>query len=294
MKYIHIISYLIIIFIISVLFSNIHPIEKYEENTNIETTNDINIQPKYTLSLLVICKNESIVIDEFIKHYKWQGVEHIYLIDNGSTDNMKEILNPYIYDGYISYYYLEEQHKQIEHYNTVYNEIRYETKWLIICDADEYIYNKNKEENIATYVNSIDYNSIAYILLNWKMFGSSNYKIQPVNNIRTSFTWRKKDIHELYKSIINTKLTYKLGVHDHEYDKIINNGIKNPSELALNHYAIMSEEYFKKVKMQRGDVHHSEKKFQNIRDMNYFNAYDYKEEYDDELKNLTLFSIPAV
>jgi hypothetical protein len=253
---------------------------------NTETNNE----PKYTLSLLLICKNESMVIDEYIKHYKWQGVEHIYLIDNGSNDNMKEVLNPYINDGYISYYYLDERNQQIKHYNTVYIEIRNQTKWLIVCDADEYIYNRNKEETILTYLNSIDYNTISAIELSWKMFGSSDYKTQPINNIRTSFVWRQKELHTLIKNIINTKFTDSLEIHSHKY----NGGtrIKDPPELALNHYAIMSEEYFKTVKVKRGAADGAENN--NIRDMNYFNAYDHKEEYDDELKNLTLFSIPPV
>lgn len=286
---------MIIILFACILFSylRLQSVEKFTEyeedislrnNQNIDTNNY-----KYKLTLLTICKNEGMVIDEFIKHYQWQGVEHIYLIDNGSTDNMKEVLDPYIIEGYVSYYYLEEKHKQSYHYNTVYNKIKNDTEWLIICDVDEYIYNRNKNENIATYINEIDSNKISSIELNWKMFGSSDYKTQPINNIRTSFTWRQKEVNNNIKSIISTKLTTKIIMHSHEYNG--GDSIKNPTELALNHYAIMSEEYFKKIKMIRGDANNPA--VENIRDMNYFNAYDHKEQFDDELKNLTLFSFPS-
>jgi hypothetical protein len=291
MIYLNIFIYIIIILFATLLYYRIRSIEKYTDNENTdETTIPTNTNTyKYTLSLLIICKNEGMIIDEFVKHYQWQGVDHIYLIDNGSTDNMKDVLKPYIDEGYVSYYYLDEPHKQVAHYNTVYAYMKNETKWLIVCDADEYIYNRNKDENIASYVNKLDSNEISSIELNWKMFGSSDYKTQPINNIRTSFTWRQKNINSDLKSIVSTKLTSKILIHSHEYIKT--NAINNPPELALNHYAIMSEEYFKKVKMTRGDVYNKE--VQNIRDMKYFEAYDHKEEYDDELKNLTLFSIPA-
>jgi hypothetical protein len=238
---------------------------------------------KYNLALLVICKNEGMIIDEFIQHYKWQGVEHIYLIDNDSTDNMKEVLAPYITEGYLSYYFFPEQHKQQDHYNTVYNQIKNETKWLIICDADEYIYNKKQNNTIQSYINTLSENVNA-VVLSWKMFGSSGNVTHP-ESIRMSFTWRQNDIHSLYKSIVQTKNVSLIGIHDHNYIET-KELIKDPPELSLNHYAIMSEEYFRKVKMTRGDVHHKDASFQNIRDMNYFNQYDFKDIEDEELKNL--------
>jgi len=222
------------------------------------------------------------VIEEFIEHYLWQGVEHIYIIDNGSTDDTKEKIKKY--SEYITYYYKPEQHKQVDHYNDVYNQIKNKTKWLIIPDVDEYIYNKNKDKNIYDYIITLNSSKVSSIQLNWNMFGSSGYINHP-ESIRKSFIWRQNGFHELQKAIISTSLTKSLGVHHHDHKK---NGeiIENPSELQLNHYAIMSEEYFRKVKMTRGDVHHSDQKFQNIRDMNYFNSYYFKEVIDEELKNL--------
>jgi len=234
---------------------------------------------KYTLCLLVICKNESMVIDEFIEHYLWQGVEHIYLIDNGSTDNTKELVQKY---KQVSYYYLPEQHLQTDHYNKIFNKIKNNTKWLIVADVDEYIYNRKKGSTIKDYVKTLDYNKIAAVHINWKMFGSSGLKKQP-KNIRKSFTLSRIKLDDNVKSILNTSLTKSLNVHTHNY--ISGDIIDNPKdEIALNHYAIMSEEYFRSVKMTRGDV--NMKNFNNFRDMDYFNRYDHKEISDTELMNL--------
>jgi glycosyltransferase involved in cell wall biosynthesis len=237
---------------------------------------------KYTLSLLVICKNEGMVIDEFIQHYKWQGVEHIYLIDNGSTDNMVQVLASYISEGYVSYYNLPEQHKQIDHYNTVYNMIRNDTRWLIICDADEYIYNRTSGDTILSYLKNIN-DDICAVVLQWKQFGSSGHIDQP-QSIRKSFVWRSPSNTNI-KSIVNTINTPALNMHTHVFLEN-KQQIYYPNELALNHYAIMSEEYFKKVKMNRGDASTSDAHFQTVRDMSYFSTYDHKDVLDEELKNI--------
>jgi hypothetical protein len=240
----------------------------------------LNNNKTYTLSLLTICKNESMVIEEFIEHYLSEGVEHIYIIDNGSTDDTKDKIKKY--SKYITYYYKPEQHKQIDHYNYVYNHIKHKTKWLIVADVDEYMYNTNKDKTIYDYICTVDKNKVGSIRLNWKMFGSSGYINHP-ESIRKSFIWRQNDLHENTKEIINTSLTNSLIIHTHDYKPDVEI-ISNPDDLQLNHYAIMSEEYFRKVKMTRGDV--SSLSINNIRDMTYFNNYDFKEVMDEELKNL--------
>ena len=75
----------------------------------------------------------------------------------------------------------------------------------------------------------------------------------------------------------------RIGVHSSEYDDT-KHAIYAPDEIALNHYAIMSKEYFKKVKMTRGDV--ATNQWNTIRDWNYFADYDNNEVEDNELVNL--------
>lgn len=238
---------------------------------------------KYTLGLLAIVKNEDMVIDEWIQHYLWQGVEHIYIIDNGSTDATKQRLEPYIQKQIVSYFLLDEQHQQTKHYNFVYDEVaKNECNWLIVCDADEYMYNRRKGNTLMSFVKYVDAFEVSHIVLSWKMFGSSGHDLQPAE-IRKSFVHRKYEIAYNTKCIVNTALTLSLNVHSHEF--IANKkGIINPPELALNHYAIMSREYFEKVKMSRGDV--SASAIDNFRNWQYFSEYDRNEFHDDELSKL--------
>jgi hypothetical protein len=53
--------------------------------------------------------------------------------------------------------------------------------------------------------------------------------------------------------------------------------------LHLNHYAIQSYNWFKHVKMTRGDA--TSIRQDNVRNEHYFKSYDWNEILDDELKN---------
>jgi hypothetical protein len=268
----NIVVVLVILIIIIFLLSK-------KTNSNINEPHVIN----KSLCILVIIKNEAMVIDEWINHYIWQGVDHFYIIDNDSTDNTKDILNPYINKHIVSYFYREEQHRQNDHYNEIYKKyIRNNWDWVIVCDADEYFYYRGKKV-LKEYINSLDQSNISNITINWKMFGSNGHITQP-QSIRKSFLIRKKDLHKDFKAIINPLLTDRLYIHLHSHIGGIS--INNPIELALNHYAIMSKEYFEKIKMTRGDADDS--KQNNLRDWNYFDKYNHKEVYDTELHDLVV------
>jgi hypothetical protein len=244
---------------------------------------NINMISNKSLCILVIIKNEAMVIDEWINHYIWQGVDHFYIIDNGSTDNIKDILNTYIDNGIVSYFYRDEKHKQKEHYNEIYNKyIRNNWDWVIVCDVDEYFYYRGNK-NIKDYVNTLNQFEISHFVSRWKMFGSHGHNNQP-QSIRKSFLTRRNKTEILVKTVINTLLTDKLCIHQHNY--IGGHGIECPKQLALNHYAIMSKEYFEKIKMTRGDAHDSS--HDNTRDWKYFDKYDHKEVYDTELHDLVV------
>ena len=96
----------------------------------------------YYLSVLCIFKNETMNLQKWLDHYIWQGVEHFYLIDNGSEDNPLQILQNYIDKGVVTYYYRPEKYQQIQHYQFVFDNanIKNNSFWLVMCDLDEFFY----------------------------------------------------------------------------------------------------------------------------------------------------------
>ena len=208
-------------------------------------------------------------LQEWIDHYIWQGVDHFYLIDNGSTDQPLLILQKYIDSGKVTYYHLTEPFQQVKHYQTVYADqnLQSNTKWLIMADLDEFWYVTNGKilrEAIE------DYSDYDVIYSKWKVFGSSGLKIHPTS-IRESFIMRHPSSPETTKWIAQTAKIDVSMIHIHHVLNNFNYAIVD-DVINVNHYPIQSSEFFEKVKMQRGDVNLPE--FQTGRNWGYFNMYD--------------------
>ena len=245
----------------------------------------------FYLSVLAIFKNETDNLKVWIEHYLWQGVNHFYLIDNGSTDEPLKILQEYINKGIVTYYYKPEKHIQAEHYRWVFDNENMKTKtlWLAVCDMDEFFYGVDKK--LTTKLKALEYFNVIYA--NWYMFGSDNLIKQPAD-IRSGIIHRNPKIHENTKYIFKAasiKTSSMIWIHGlvvpgtmnllktHPKIRIANKLIK------LNHYPIQSLEFFKKVKMTRGSANTS--KNDKVRDMNYFKKMDSGTDFkDDMLKNL--------
>jgi glycosyltransferase involved in cell wall biosynthesis len=249
--------------------------------------------PKDFLCLLGSLKNDSMIVKEWIEHYIWQGVDRLYIIDNGSTDDTKSKLEEY--GDKIKYFFLPEEHAQTKNYNIAFQRApRTACSWLIVCDSDEYMYSRESGTTIASFLRfSLDYTSISNVQLMWKMFGSSGHILQP-DGIRKSFLRRAShgdfirgwDVGRggVPKQIHNASLIDSLDVHYASYIPSSARLLSEPRELALNHYPIMSIEFFVSVKMGRSAVF--SKKNDTMRDFHYFADYDTNDIYDDELCRL--------
>lgn len=240
----------------------------------------------YYLSVMAIFKNETLNLNTWIQHYLWQGVDHFYLIDNGSDDNPLSILNSYIEQDIVSYYHKTEKHQQVNHYKSVFDmeNLKRRTHWLIICDLDEFFY--GVDNKLRNKINCLEYYNVIYC--NWLMFGSNNFINHPPD-IRTALTKREPEFHYNTKYIFKPKCiesSNQISIHNlHYYD---NNKIRIANQLIrLNHYPIQSVEFFQKVKMTRGDALNNND--ENFRDMNYFERYNINTTYEDTiLKDLVL------
>ncbi len=224
---------------------------------------------KYKLSVLAMFKNESMIIKEWLKHYILEGVEHFYLIDNGSTDNYEDKIKDYM--NMIS---LEKDKMRLDYgtqsylYQKIYFEkIKKETKWIIIVDIDEYIYSRNGYENITDVLENLS-SKINTIWIPWKIFGSNNHKKHP-ENIIDNFTRRSEIIDKFLgygKTIARTEHLLNFGCCGH-YIETNNTNIYTSNgdnyylydykdisklNLHLNHYMLLSEEYYTNNKLNRG------------------------------------------
>ena len=261
----------------------------------------LKVIPNLKLAIVSIFKNESHILEEWIEHYFREGIDTIFLIDNGSTDNYIHVLKKYIDIGKVILNIDNMRYAQSNLYNKYYLEQTKKYDWVMVVDLDEFMYSRKLYGTIKDYLTLVPSN-VDQIYVPWKFFGSNGHLIQP-DSVIQGFTKRitgNKQV--LGKTIVRCSKLKQLDIHASllndtsgiriSSDNIIhadpNNAMVDISEdilknsyLHLNHYAIQSWEWFKKIKMTRGDV--TTPNHDNTRNENYFKSYDNNDKFDNEL-----------
>ena len=260
---------------------------------------------KPLFNVLAVFKNESRALPEWIYHYLSEGANRIILVNNNSTDGWEESCAKYMNNKHVTFLEDNRPWSQVEIYDDVFLKIKKETSFLLVCDLDEFIYPQHTFETIRDYLAFIKrINFEGCIKIPWKAFGSSGHKKHPKGGIIKNFIHRRNYqspslTHVKY--ICRNRDTLRLGCHvpvlnnGDFYDSSLKKSDVSPTltvdeetlacdVLALNHYQIQSEEFFKECKMKRGDA--LDKKSENIRDMNYFSKHDFCDVRDTKLKRL--------
>lgn len=210
---------------------------------------------KYFLAVCVCIKNEKKYMDDFIKHYLLQGVDHIYIINNNSSDGIEDFIDNHIFRKSITllndnrdFEILQSDegangHRKLINDNLYYL-IKQETEWAIILDADEFMYGKNGE-TIKTYLKSLN-DDIGCVYVIWSIINPvlplcCNFSLE--NNVKRinydnihNLSYLIKNANDFGKSIVRTSMLmdeHKLWLH-----KIKVNGttINNYGDIDINWY----------------------------------------------------------
>ena len=95
------------------------------------------------LAFVLIAKNEASYIKEWLDFHIKQGVTNFVIYDNESTDNFREVLQPYIESGTVIYELLKGRRRQLDAYNMALNKYRHRFKYMGFIDADEFVFVRN-------------------------------------------------------------------------------------------------------------------------------------------------------
>lgn len=207
----------------------------------------------------------------------------MFVLDNASADSTVSTIQATLgVAGRVTVVSKPEPHSQTNHYNSMIDQIR-KFEWCLIVDADEFVYARH-HRGLKEYLATVAPN-VTQVRLPWKMFGSSGFVNQP-ESVRRSFVWRAASLSDLInaKGIVRTKAIKQLCIHEHQM--AFGRTVVEYDAVHLNHYPLMSREYFEKVKMGRGDV--NEPLFDNVRNWTYFQAFDKREVHDAELADLVV------
>ena len=215
-------------------------------------------EPENYLSVCVIAKDEGQYFKEWLDWHISQGVDKFYVYDNGSKDNTREVLGPYIESGIVDYTYFPGNRKQIAAYDDCFAKHRYETRWLAMIDMDEFIV-PIKDNTIPAFLKK--YEDYPVVEINWLIFGSSGLKVKTPGGVMERFKQHSEPAHPLnrhVKSIFNPRRVYGM-IGCHEVARINGKGVdgngrkiriswkdRTPQQecIRINHYAIKSYEEF--------------------------------------------------
>ncbi|WIY24847.1 glycosyltransferase family 2 protein [Parasedimentitalea psychrophila] len=227
-----------------------------------------------TLGVLAIMKNETLNIEEWIRHYEWQGVGTIYLIDNGSTDDSLAKVQPWIESGLVKCISLNRPHAQLDHYWAAFRtfRIKQNCEWLLVADLDEFWICKSGHKLSDEMAR---FRHVDVIYANWTIFGSSGCRDHP-QDLRSTLLMRQPDLedHRFQKWICRTsEIKVKSNLQVHSIKGVCSSRTISANYIfQLNHYINQSLSFWQTVKMRRGDV--IDPLFDENRSIELFNEID--------------------
>ncbi|MBR4152694.1 MAG: glycosyltransferase family 2 protein [Selenomonadaceae bacterium] len=129
----------------------------------------------HDLSIVTIFKNEAQYLEEWLNYHLAAGVDHFYLYDNDSTDDTREVLEPYIDAELVDYFPVTGELMMIPVYNDAIRRFKFATRYMAFLDVDEFIFPKTNQSivEVVDEILSRDERAAA-LAVNWQVFGSNN------------------------------------------------------------------------------------------------------------------------
>ncbi len=216
------------------------------------------------LSVCGIYWNEGPYLREWIEFHRLVGVEHFFLYNNRSTDNHREVLAPFVEEGFVEVHDWDVFPGQLQAYDDCLERHREDSRWIAFIDCDEFLFSplgRPLPEIIGEFE---DFPAVA---AHWATFGDSGHDTKPPGLVIENYTMRSDDMTRNWavKSIVDPVKTVRCGGNphffkyvddalivneDHELLKGVKGGDMWPhiswdirwDRLRLNHYVTKSKE----------------------------------------------------
>ena len=216
---------------------------------------------RFDVSILAILKDEAPNMEEWLCHHMAIGVDHFFLYDNGSTDQLHEVLKPYADHGIVTTVYFPMRGLQRDANNHVVRFFGDTTEWIAYVDIDEFLVPQN-DESISDVM--ARYPDAEQVLVSRKEFCYSGNRT-PVGGLVTEAyreyseqVPRMGTSEVLAKPIVRPRGMARVGIHNAVtvHGRTVNTAgeptseeatvIEDPSyaNLQMNHYFTKSWEEF--------------------------------------------------
>lgn len=148
--------------------------------------------PSWYLCAVAIFKDEAPYLEEWLAFCVSQGVEHILLYDNSSTDNPREVLRPWIAAELVELIDWPVPFKSGAQNLAALDALRRlrgRSTWVTFLDIDEYLFSPT-HSSLPQILRQ--YEGHAGIVVNWQCYGSSGHARRPDGLTIESFTRRAR------------------------------------------------------------------------------------------------------
>lgn len=205
-----------------------------------------------------LCWNEEKMLPYFFKHYD-KIADKYYIIDNNSTDNSYSILksHPNVVVNKIDLEGCSFEQAAKQQYDSIWKQSRGIADWVIICDVDEHLYNRD----LRNYLEKCTSSGITLIVptgyeMISEVFPSSDKPLY--ETIRYGVRTKFMDKPQMFNPAEIKEINFWVGRHGAEP---VGN-VRNPSnrEVLLLHYKYLGFNYFNnryselKTGLREGDI----------------------------------------
>ena len=144
--------------------------------------------PEGRLAVVTIFRNEARYLPEWLTFHRLSGVEHVYLYDNGSTDDSHEVLEPYVRDGFVTvtdwsmpYPIAGSLTAQFLANAHAVHTFGARWRWMTFIDIDEFLFTPPAEDGTLVPLGDVlaDYDDLPVMTLHMTMFGSNGHVQRP-------------------------------------------------------------------------------------------------------------------
>jgi hypothetical protein len=210
--------------------------------------------PRNYLAISTMVRDESLYLAEWLAFHRIVGVDHVYIYDNGSTDDSPTVLKPFVQSGFVTVIPWTGplnaptmQQRAYHHGLTIYGPLY---RWIAFIDVDEFLF---PAEDAMLEVLS-RYEGLPAVAVPWTMFGTSGHKTRPDGLVIESYTMRGSDLSRPKSIVQPSEVRGVSNAHLLDYDEgrmVAYNergelvGKKGPfysDVLRLHHYYTRSEE----------------------------------------------------
>lgn len=166
------------------------------------------------IGVCIRAKDEQNIIADWTKHYIDMGFDKIIIYDNMSNPPIEEtLIKKGILDKNKIQIIIDEYplSNQCKNYKNCINNNK-DLDWLLLCDADEFIWHKNK--NIKDFLSQFSEDT-STVLINWLTYGTSNLEMYDSNKtVFEQFVMREEYSHfwnRFVKSFVRPNLVENIG-----------------------------------------------------------------------------------